>query len=101
MLGTDTQNGRTSKCPAPKTRRDVVGVSATTANFFSRQKDSALGLYMGERSRSGASQPSEETASQSDRPRLRPPDQSTLPGLAIPLTCLPSSRSSEGAHGTS
>lgn len=38
--------------PALKTRWDVVAVSATTANFFSRQKDSGLRLYVGERSRS-------------------------------------------------
>lgn len=36
----------------PKTRWGVVAVSATTANFFWRQKDSGLRLYVGERSRS-------------------------------------------------
>src|SRR5260363_50325 len=43
----------------------------------------------------------QRSAGQSERSRLRPKLQSTPPGPAMPLTCLPSSRSRDGIQGTS
>ena len=43
----------------------------------------------------------QRSAGQTESPRLRPKSHSTPLGIAMPLTCLPSSRSSDGNQGTS
>jgi hypothetical protein len=64
---------------------------STVLSELRLRNDNILGI-------AGARVAAQRSAGHRDRSRLRPKLQSTLPGPAMPLTCLPSSRSRAGGY---